>query len=179
MEQLKWLISPILILLVFSLMLFVGICAAMIDPAGEASPGIERSSDLELCPLNCEIYKISLDNASYNETTNSTNFAYTVLVGNGACSIESLFIDFGRCLNPKDILSASPATWDSVEMMDRSGAYIKFDTSIDPPGIADSARSMIYSFELAGNWSEKLAPITADFVTAGGICSKDIMGPDC
>ena len=36
------LISPILIILVFSLMFFLGICAAMIDPAGEASAGIER-----------------------------------------------------------------------------------------------------------------------------------------
>ena len=150
----------------------------MIAPAKEASSGIEGSSDIELCPLNCQMYRITLDNASYNETKNSTNFAYKVSVGNGTCRIESLLIDFGRCLNPKEILSAGPAPWDSVELMD-SGAQIKFDTNIEPSGTTDPARSMIYSFELAGNRSEKLALIKADFVTAGGICSKDIMGPDC
>ena len=172
------LISPIFILLVFSLALFVGMSVAMIAPSGEVSSGIERSSDIELCPLNCEMYKISLDNTSYNETKNSTNFAYNVSVAKGACPIESLFIDFRRRLNPKEILSADPVPRDSAEMMD-SGVHIKFDTNTDPPSIADPAKSMIYSFELAGNWSEKLALINADFVTAGGICSKDIKGPDC
>jgi hypothetical protein len=172
------LISPIYILLAFSLALFVGMSVAMIAPSGDVSSGIKRSTDIELCPLNCEMYKISLDNASYNETKNSTNFAYNVSVAKGACTIESLFIDLSRCLNPKEILSAGQAPWDAAETMD-SGVHIKFDTNIEPLSIADPAKSMIYSFELAGNWSEKLSLINADFVTTDGICSKDMKGPDC
>jgi hypothetical protein len=180
MEQLNGLISPIIIILVFSLMFFVGICAATIDPASEASPGIERSSDLELCPLNCELYKISPDNAIYNETTNSTNFAYTVSVGNSTCSLENWFLVLGCSLDPKDILSASPAPWEFFETADQSVVYvIKFDTGIETPRVGDPAGSMIYSFELSGNWSGKMALITADIITRGGICSKEVKGPDC
>ena len=161
-------------------MLFVGICAAVIDSTAEASPRSERSPGLEVCPLNCEMYKISLANASYNETTNSTYFTYAVSVENNTCSIESWFLALGRALNPKDILSASPVPWELFEMADQSGVYvIKFDKSIEQPRVRGPAGSMIYSFELAGNWSRKMAPITADIITRSGICSKGVNGPDC
>ena len=177
MGQLKGSTIPILILSVFSLMLFIGICLAVIDPSGDGSIDGEISSSIEVCPLNCERYKISLDNASYNETTNSTNLTYTISVGNGSCGLESWFLSLGRSLNPEDIFSASPDPWELVEMTDQSGVYvINFKTSIEPPMAGDPDRPMVYLLEIAGNWSEKIASNTAGIITSSGICSKDIRG---
>jgi hypothetical protein len=174
------LISPIPNLLAFSLALFIGMCVATIDPAGERSLNIEKSSGPEVCPLNCEMHKISLANASYNETTKSTHVTYAVSVGNSNCSLENWLIVLGRSRDPNDILSASPVPWEFFEAADQSDVnVIRFCTGIEILRVGYPAASIIYSFELAGNWSGKMATFNADIITCGGICPKGVNGSDC
>jgi hypothetical protein len=166
--------SPFVILLIISLILFLGICTAVINPEGE------ESASVATCSLNCEKYTISLGNANYYEATNSTDFAYTVSVGNDTCGMQNWFLVIGGCLNAKDILSASPDPWEFIEVEDKPGVRaIMFDTGIQSPGAGKPDRSRIYSLELAGNWSGKTAPVEAAIVTIGGRCSKNVMGPSC
>jgi len=174
------LISPIPNLLAFSWAIFIGMCVATIDPVGERSLNIEKSSGPEVCPLNCEMHKILLANASYNETTKSTHFTYAVSVGNSNCSLENWLIVLGRPHDPNDILSASPVPWEFFEAADQSDVnVIRFCTGIEILRDGYPAASMIYSFELAGNWSGKMATFNADIITCGGICPKGVNGSDC
>lgn len=165
---------PIVVLMIISLELLVGICTAVIHPGGEASEIISE------CFLDCDRYTISLVDKNYNEASDSTDFAYTVSVGNGTCGMQSWYLSAGGCLNATDILSASPAPWEFIKVEDQFGAQaIMFDAGIESPGAGKPDRSRVYSLTLAGNWSGKTAPVEASIVTTGGRCSKNAMGPSC
>lgn len=173
-KRAKWLVSPIIILIIVSLTLSSGICTAVIQIDGEGSESVDA------CSLDCEKYTISLDDTNYNESSDSTDFAYSVSVGNGTCGMQSWFIVAGGCLNAKDIISVSPAPWEFIEIEDQPGVRaIMFDAGIESPGAGKPDRSRVYSLELAGNWSRKTAPVEATIVTIGGKCSKSVMGPNC
>jgi hypothetical protein len=166
--------SPIAVLTIISLTLLAGICTAVIHPGGDGS------SIVAACSLDCERYTISLGDTNYNEASDSTDFAYTVSVGNGTCGMQSWYLSAGSCLNATDILSASPAPWQFTEIENQSGGRaVMFDAGIESPGAGKPDRSRIYSLTLAGNWSGKTAPVEASIVTTGGRCSKNVMGPSC
>lgn len=173
-KRAKWLVSPIIILIIVSLTLSSETCTAVIQIDGDESESVDA------CSLDCEKYTISLDDTNYNESSDSTDFAYSVSVGNGTCGMQSWFIVAGGCLNAKDIISASPAPWEFIEIEDRPGVQaIMFDAGIESPGAGRPDRSRVYSLELAGNWSRKTAPVEAAIVTISGKCSKNVMGPSC
>jgi hypothetical protein len=169
-KQVTWLAF----LLIISLTLFAGICTAVIQLDGGGSASVLA------CSLNCDRYAISLGDINYNEASDSTDFAYTVSVGNGTCGMQSWFLVAGGCLNATNILSASPAPWEFIEIEDQPGVRaIVFDTGIESPEAGKPDRSRIYSLKLAGNWSGKTAPVEAAIVTIGGKCSQNVMGPSC
>jgi hypothetical protein len=173
-KRVKWLDSSIVILLIISLTLSLEICTAVIQIDGEGSPSVD------ICSLDCGKYTISLGDANYNESSDSTDFAYTVSVGNGTCGMQSWFLIASGCLNATDILSASPAPWEFIRIEDQSGVRaIMFEAGIESPGAGKPDRSRIYYLTLAGDWSGKTAPIEASIVTIDGRCSKNVMGPSC
>ncbi|MCK9566157.1 MAG: hypothetical protein M0Q43_08930 [Methanothrix sp.] len=172
-KRVTWLVS-LIILLVISLTLFAGICTAVIHPDGEGSASVVA------CSLNCDRYTISPGGANYDEATDSTDFSYTVSVGNGTCGMQNWLLFAGGCLNATDILSAGPVPWEFIGIEDQTGMQaIKFDTGIESPDAGKPDRSRIYSLKLAGNWSGKTAPVEAAIVTSGGRCLQNVIGPSC
>ena len=55
----------------------------------------------------------------------------------------------------------------------------QFDANTGSPRSEDPARSLIYSFQLAGNWSGEMVPVIADINSISGICPKNVKGPEC